>query len=181
MDKQVKELVQRIQEVKKTFIPPKKKMEESIENDTRYLMALSNFIHAADKMVKRYESNGDQYNSYKTQIEIFDAVGKLQANQGLVNDKMLHYEKVFLPMYEKDMKEMEENFESTIENCKNISAIDTNNEDENKIINYIKSELKNYLESELVEDQEFKLHSYKILKRLNNKHKEIEAVKAMVK
>jgi len=35
MDKGIREVISRLQEVKRTFIPPKRKMEESIENDTR--------------------------------------------------------------------------------------------------------------------------------------------------
>jgi hypothetical protein len=178
MDKGIREVISRLQEVKRTFIPPKRKMEESIENDTRYLMALSSFIQSAEKTMKRYEKAGDEYNMSKVQLEIFDAVGKLQANQGLVNDKMLHYEKVFLPMYEKDMKECGENFERVLSDCRLVNEAVSATDEENKIVQYIKQELKNYEESELKNDEEFILHTYKILKRLQNKLSDAQMTKA---
>lgn len=177
MDKNLKDIVGRLQDVKKTFIAPKKKMEESIENDTRYLIALSGFIKSAEKMMKRYEKSGDDYNMNKIQLEIFDAVGKLQANQNLVNDKMLHYEKVFLPKYEHDMNEMKEKFDSILNHCRDVSTNNnTNNEDELKVIGFISKEIEVYDNSELKEDDEFKLHTYKILSRLYNKYNEIQLV-----
>jgi len=178
MDKGIREVISRLQEVKRTFIPPKRKMEESIENDTRYLMALSSFIQSAQKMMKRYEKAGDEYNMNKIQLEIFDAVGKLQANQGLVHDKMLHYEKIFLPMYEKDMKECGENFERVLSDCRVLSTGSYFTDEENKIVQYIKQELDNYEKSELKNDVEFILHTYKILKRLQNKLNDVQLTKA---
>jgi hypothetical protein len=178
MDKGIKEVISRLQEVKRAFIPPKRKMEESIENDTRYLMALGSFIQAAEKMMKRYEKSGDEYSMTKVQLEIFDAVGKLQANQGLVNDKMLHYEKVFLPMYEKDMKECGENFETVLSACRLVNEHVSYTDEENKIIQFIKNEVSNYEQSELKNDEEYILHTYKILKRLQNKLSDASMTKA---
>jgi hypothetical protein len=178
MDKGIREVVSRLQEVKKTFIPPKRKMEESIENDTRYLMALGSFVKSAEKMMKRYEKSGDDYSANKIQLEIFDAIGKLQANQGLVNDKMLHYDKVFLPMYEKDMKECGENFDRVLSDCRLVNETASATDEENKIVQYIKQELGNYEQSELKNDEEFILHTYKILKRLQNKLSDAQMTKA---
>lgn len=178
MDKGIREVISRLQDVKRTFIAPKRKMEESIENDTRYLMALSSFIQSAEKMMKRYEKAGDDYNMTKIQLEIFDAVGKLQANQGLVNDKMLHFEKVFLPMYEKDMKECGENFERVLSDCRAVHESASATDEENKIASFIKLEVNNYEESELKNDEEFILHTYKILKRLQNKLTDAQMTKA---
>lgn len=178
IDAGVKQVISRLQEVKRTFIPPKRKMEESIENDTRYLMALGAFIQSAEKMMKRYEKSGDDYNMNKIQLEIFDAVGKLQANQGLVNDKMLHFEKVFLPMYEKDMKECGENFERVLNECRGNIETEFDTDEENKIVAFIKSELQTYEESELKNDEEYILHTYKILKRLQNKLNDARMTKA---
>jgi len=141
-------------------------------------MALGSFIQGAEKMMKRYEKAGDEYNMNKVQLEIFDAVGKLQANQGLVNDKMLHYEKVFLPMYEKDMKECGENFERVLSDCRLVNESVSATDEENKIVQFIKHELNNYESSELKNDEEFILHTYKILKRLQNKLSDAQMTKA---
>ncbi len=181
MDKGIREVISRLQVVKRTFIAPKKKMEESIENDTRYLMALSSFIQSAEKMMKRYEKAGDDYNMTKVQLEIFDAVGKLQANQGLVNDKMLHYEKVFLPMYEKEMNECGENFERVLSECRLVNENVGATDEENKIASFIISEVSKYEESELKNDEEYILHTYKILKRLQNKLNDAQMTKVSTK
>ena len=98
-NKQIQEVIKTVQNQKKEFIAPKKKMQMSIENDTMYLIALSRFIESAQVKLKKYVDDKKDYEASKIQLEIYEAVGKLQANQGLVNDKSLHYEKIWLPMY----------------------------------------------------------------------------------
>lgn len=169
-------LLEQIKTRKRTFIPPKQKMKESIENDAKYLMALGGFIEEAQKELAAMTSQRKMYQAAKIQVEIFDAIGKFQANEGIVHDKQLHYEKVFLPMYEKELAESGQNFEKVKAECIEIAAKESANADEQKIISFIKNELEVYNESEMKNDEEFCLHTYKILKRLQNKHREIVAV-----
>jgi hypothetical protein len=169
-------LVEQIKTNKKTFIPPKQKMKESIDNDANYLMALGQFIEAAQKEAALEQSLKRHYNAAKIQLEIFDAIAKFQANEGIVLDKTLHYEKVFLPMYERDLEESKANFLKLLSDCVEISNVKSGNADEQKIIDYIAKEISIFKASEYKKDEEFELHTYKILKRLFNKHKEILAV-----
>jgi hypothetical protein len=177
----VNDLIDQIKTRKRTFIPPKQKMKESIENDANYLMALGAFIEEAQKEMVVMSSQKKMYKAAKIQIEIFDAIGKFQANEGIVHDKQLHYEKVFLPMYEKELVESKENFEKIKGECEIIAQKQSDNADELKMINFIKNELEIFNDSEMLNDEEYQLHTYKILKRLHNKHKEIIAVDNMAK
>lgn len=169
-------LVEQIKTNKKTFIPPKQKMKESIDNDTNYLMALGQFIEAAQKELLIEQTSKRHYKAAKIQLEIFDAIAKFQANEGIVLDKTLHYEKVFLPMYERDLEESKLNFSKLFADCLEISTKKSGNADEQKIIDYLAKEINIYEASEYKNDEEFQLHTYKILKRLFNKHKDIIAV-----
>lgn len=167
---EINEVIEKVKEAKRSFIAPKKRMKESIENDAQYLMALSDFINAAQKKVEFYRKQGAIYEASKIQVEIFDAIGKFQSNQGLVNDKSLHYEKVFLPRYEKELEESSANFDGMLNQCKellsNMKGV------ENKIVGFIEKEVSEYEASSITGDEEYKNHIYKILKRLFNKFQE---------
>ena len=84
-NKQIQEVIKTVQNQKREFIAPKKKMQMSIDNDTMYLVALSKFIEDAQGKLKEYVKSNKNYEASKIQLEIYEAVGKLQANQGLVN------------------------------------------------------------------------------------------------
>lgn len=163
-------VIEKVKENKKSFIAPKAKMKQSIENDAQYLVALGHFIANAQKEVEKMHKLGKNYEASKIHIEIFDAIGKYQANEGLVNDKATHYEMVFLPMYEKELEESRQNFEGMIQQCKeallNMKGVD------NKIVGFIEKEVNKYETSADKEDEEFKNYTYKILKRLWNKLQE---------
>jgi len=174
-------LIEQIKTNKKTFIAPKQKMKESIDNDANYLMAIGQFIEEAQRELRMKQSQKKDYEAAKIQLEIFDAIAKFQANEGIVLDKTLHYEKVFLPMYEKDLQESNEKFLTVLADCGEIASKQSNNADEQKIIDFIAKEVAIFNDSEHRNDEEFQLHTYKILKRLFNKHKEILSVNEMAK
>lgn len=175
-------LVEKIKENKSSFIPPKAKMKQSVENDAKYLVALGQFIQHAQKEMERLNKAGKMYEASKIQIEIFDAIGKYQANEGLVNDKSTHYEKVFLPMYEKELEESRASFEGMYNQCKELLSNMTSSEDEeiSRMIGFIKKEVGNYDSalSDLKKDEEYQNYMYKIFKRLYNKTIELAQAKA---
>lgn len=168
--KSIDGVIEKVKENKQIFIAPKARMKQSIENDAQYLVALGQFIANAQKEMEKMQKLGKNYEASKIQIEIFDAIGKYQANENLVNDKSTHFEKVFLPMYEKELQESSQNFEGMIQQCKeallNMKGV------ENKIVGFIEKEVERYETSEVKEDDEFKNYTYKILKRLWNKLQE---------
>jgi len=163
-------VIEKVKENKQLFLAPKARMKESIENDAQYLVALGHFISHAQKEMEKMHKLGKNYEASKIQIEIFDAIGKYQANEGLVNDKATHFEKVFLPMYEKELEESGKNFDGMLQQCKeallNMKGV------ENKIVGFIQKEVDKYETSADKEDVELKNYTYKILKRLWNKLQE---------
>ena len=163
-------VIEKVKENKQLFLAPKARMKQSIENDAQYLVALGHFISHAQKEMEKFHKLGKNYEASKIQIEIFDAIGKYQANEGLVNDKATHDEKVFLPMYEKELEESGKNFEGMLQQCK--EALLNMKDVENKIVGFIKKEVEKYETSADKQDEEFKNYTYKILKRLWNKLQE---------
>ena len=163
-------VIEKVKENKQLFLAPKARMKQSIENDAQYLVALGHFISHAQKEMEKMHKLGKNYEASKIQIEIFDAIGKYQANEGLVNDKATHFEKVFLPMYEKELEESGKNFDGMLQQCKeallNMKGV------ENKIVGFIEKEVEKYETSADKEDVEFRNYTYKILKRLWNKLQE---------
>jgi hypothetical protein len=168
--KSIDGVIEKVKENKQLFLAPKARMKQSIENDAQYLVALGHFISHAQKEMEKFLKLGKNYEASKIQIEIFDAIGKYQANEGLVNDKATHFEKVFLPMYEKELEESGKNFDGMLQQCKeallNMKGV------ENKIVGFIQKEVDKYDSSADKQDEEFKNYTYKILKRLWNKLQE---------
>jgi len=172
------DIVEQIKTKKRTFIPPMQKMKESMENDTNYLMALGGFIEHAQKELQVKMNNRQFYEASKIQLEIFDAIGKFQANEGIVYDKATHFEKVFVPHYEKELAESKEKFPEVYQEMKQIAEWVGLSGEEEKIQGYIQKELKEYDEHEMKLDDEYRNYMYKLFKRLVNKYKEIGMVKS---
>ena len=172
--KQIESLIEKVKTSKKAFIPPKKKMKDSIENDAQYLNALGNYIREAQAEMDKLMKANKKYEAFKIQVEIFDAIGKFQSNEGLVNDKALHYEKVFLPRYEKELEESNEKFDEVY--AKSVELMNDKSlksPEKDTIIGYIKKEVEEFDGAEVKSDEEYRNHIYKILKRLNAKYEEL--------
>lgn len=170
---QLKNFIQAVATPKKTFIAPKQKMQESIENDARYLLSLGGFIQEAQKELKKLANQNKLMEAHRLQVEIFEAVGKYQANEGLVQDKQTHYEKVFLPMYEKEMAESKEKFAEMCEKVSETIKAKPMNDEIKKIQGFLKKEMDEYNSSEMKDNEEYQNYMYKIFKRLVNKQEEI--------
>lgn len=172
------QLCEAIKTQKKLFIPPKQKMKDSIDNDAQYLMALGSFIQEAQKEINvLLNSQGKKLQAFRLQVELLEAVGKYQANEGLVTDKLAHYENIFLPSYEKELNESKEKFEDIYDKCN--SAIKDNSDDDQvkRIKGFIETEVKQYQESELKDHEEYRNYVYKIFKRLYNKYADAKLIK----
>jgi hypothetical protein len=166
-------VIEDVTNTKAVFIKPKALMQQSIENDAQYLLALGDFIHKGQHERLKLMNAKKEFEASRLQVEILDAVGKYQANEGIVNEKKLHYDNVFLPMYDAQLKECEENFSGMLNQCKELVS---NMEDsDNKIIGYLKKEIKVY-EDYHDKEIEFQNHTYKILKRLYNKFQEEQSL-----
>jgi len=167
------QIVDAVRSQKRSFIPPKQKMTDSIENDTQYLIALQSFINEARKELPKLIQQKKMIEAYRLQVELLESIGKFQSNEGLVQDKINHYDNVFLVMYEKELSESREKFDEVYQ--KSLTII-SNNEESNKeaqkIKEHIIKELKLYDDSEIKEHEEYRNYIYKILKRLNSKFDE---------
>lgn len=171
----LQQVIKDVQNTKAVFLKPKGLMEKSIENDAQYLLALGEFIQNAQKEILKLRNNGKHYEASKIQVEVLEAVGKYQANEGIVNEKQTHYEKVFLPMYNDQLAESNEKFESLYAECKEVIS---NSEGKNdlsdevkRLVGFISKEIKVY-EDYPEKEEEFQNHTYKIFKRLMSNYKE---------
>jgi hypothetical protein len=171
------ELINAVATEKKTFIPPKQKMKDSIENDAKYLMALGAFIQEGEKKMRELMNKKNLFEASALNVQIMEAIGKYQANEGLVKDKQMHYDKVFLPMYEKEMAESKEKFDEMYSKVQAVIEAEPKNDEAKKVQEYLKKEFSEYNSSDVKENEEYKNYMYKIFKRLVNKQEEIIAVK----
>ena len=176
-NKFLNDLIDAVTNQKRTFIAPKQKMKDAIENDAKYLMALGGFIQEGEKKMNELIAKKNFFEASALNVQIMEAIGKYQANEGLVKDKQTHYEKVFLPMYEKEMAESKEKFDEMYANAKAIIESEPKNDDGKKIREYLVKEVGEYDSSDIKDNEEYRNYMYKIFKRLVNKQEEIIAIK----
>jgi len=60
----------------------------------------------------------------ETQVKVLDLKGKLRIQQKLVEDKEMHFENIFLPQFEKEVKEAKKNVDATIERAREFCNSD---------------------------------------------------------
>ena len=164
-----------IKERKKRFVAPMQRMKDSIQNDMAYLSALGIFIEQGQKKIQELADKKANLDAARLQVEIMEAIGKFQANEGLVNDKVMHYEKVFLPRYEEELKDSKENFAKNKEELEKIASLDNHpTADQVTLSQYMKKELKEFNDSDAKDDEEFQSYTNKIFKRLLGKYNEVK-------
>jgi len=108
----------------------------------------------------------------ETKLKTLDLQGKLRVQQTLVDDKIMHFDNVFMPQFEKEVKDSKENFDKTIKKANEIVKL---NEDFAKeIIDKINYELVwwSKVDATNKKNEEYVLQIYKPLKRLVNKYNE---------
>ena len=107
-----------------------------------------------------------------TKLKTLDLQGKLRVQQTLVDDKIMHFDNVFMPQFEKEVKDSKENFDKTIKKANEIVKL---NEDFAKeIIDKIDYELLwwSKVDATNKKNEEYVLQIYKPLKRLVSKYNE---------
>jgi hypothetical protein len=102
----------------------------------------------------------------ETQVKVLDMKGKLRVQQALIDDKISHFENVFLPQFEKESKEAKENIDLAIEKANQI--LTTNEDYYGEIRNKITYELTwwDKVPTENKSNEEYVVQIYKPLKRL---------------
>jgi hypothetical protein len=158
----------------KLFIKPMSIMQQSVDDDSQYLLALGEFISLGQRERELMLMRDKKFEAARLNVELLDAIGKYQANENLLKEKKVHYDNVFLPRYNKELQDSKENFASTLEECRKL--ISDNEKSEDKFIGFIKKEVKSY-DDYHDKEKEFDNHTYKILKRLLNTYKDEQAKK----
>jgi len=164
-------------------ILPKTDFEKVIEHDKLYYNTLQQAMEfnlikqdvlgkecqriLASQTKEKIEANISLLTDWsETQLKVLDMKGKLRVQQLLIDDKVSHFENVFLPQFEKEANEAKENLKSTIEKATDIlESKEDYIEDIQKKINY---ELGwwNKVSLENQKNEEYIVQIYKPLKRL---------------
>jgi len=102
----------------------------------------------------------------ETKLKVMDLQGKLRVQQTLVDDKVMHFENVFMPQFEKESKEAKENLENALIKANQI--VEANEEYFEDICSKLNYELTwwNKVPSERKTNEEYMVQIYKPLKRL---------------
>jgi len=102
----------------------------------------------------------------ETKLKVMDLQGKLRVQQTLVDDKVMHFENVFMPQFEKESKEAQENLENALIKANQI--VEANEEYFEDICSKLNYELTwwNKVPSERKTNEEYIVQIYKPLKRL---------------
>jgi hypothetical protein len=106
------------------------------------------------------------------QLSILDMQGKLRIQQCLIDDKITHFDNVFLPQFEKEVKDSKENFDKVFKKANEI--LELNEDFAKEIIDKINFELVwwSKVDATNKKNEEYVLQCYKPLKRLVNKYNE---------
>lgn len=107
-----------------------------------------------------------------TKLKTLDLQGKLRVQQTLVDDKIMHFDNVFMPQFEKEIKDSKENFDNTFKRANEIVKLDEDFAKE--IIEKINYELVwwSKVDATNKKNEEYVLQIYKPLKRLVSKYNE---------
>jgi hypothetical protein len=169
---QREQLISQMEEKKRRFVGPKSNFEQSINNDIDYLLTLQEYINLGREEIAKANKRGDKFAVAKLNVEMFDAIAKFQANEGILHDKKIHYEKVFLPQYEKELSEFEKNaeqFAAEFGDYLDSKPLERKMPDEAyKLTEALISEYDKAMEEQELykNDTEYTLHVYKTLKRI---------------
>lgn len=110
----------------------------------------------------------------ESHIQLLDYTAKQRIQQKLVDDKVNHFENVFLPQYNKEIKESEENFNTTLKLAQDRA--DKKEKGFEELLSKINMELTWWGKVDLKTkaNEEIKLQLYKPLKRLNSAYDRLE-------
>ena len=158
---------------------PKRDYEATMQNDTIYLDKFNTFIMTGVANMKRLSKKKNissdvnlMYQYAKIDMEVAEAVSKANVQTRIMNDKKVHFEKIFTPMYNRQVEEMNENWDKTWKEAKTIAdgILDFTSVTQKAIIKSI-SEYESGKYGAM-EEEEIKNETYKVLKRVVKLHKE---------
>jgi hypothetical protein len=164
-------------------ILPKTDFEKVIEHDKLYYNTLNQALEfniikqdilgekcrkvLSNQTREKIVSNIDLLTDWaETQLKVLDMKGKLRVQQVLIDDKVSHFENVFLPQFEKEANEAKENLESSLVKANEI--LEANEEYFEDICRKINYELTWWekVPSDSKKNEEYIVQIYKPIKRL---------------
>jgi len=152
-------------------------LREELEHKAVKLDILSSKCQLVPKTKQGTIDNIDMLCDFaETKREIMDLKAKLFTITKLVEDKENHYLYVFLPQYEKELKECKANMESVLTKCREISKQDKQDL-HTEVRAKIKFELDVFdsLDKKERQDEERQLQLYKPLRRLLGAYNKVES------
>ena len=139
---------------------PKEDFEKSINFQGAYVELLKKLHRELSEKCKK----GKGYQKAKNDVELYELAVKLDAQIGLLNEKVTHYKDVFIKPYELELEECADQFEEVWSEA--LDYIDKNLESNTEICNKIKSTTEDFLSIDLKDKQHIEIKNvvYKDLK-----------------
>ena len=191
MSKTIKlsEKEQRETEILSKRIMPKTDFEKVIEHDKLYYNTLNQALEfnlvkqdilgkkcqmiIANQTKNLIEENINLLTDWaETQLKVLDMQGKLRIQQKLIEDKETHFKNVFMPQFNKESKEANDNFKQTFKKVREL--LQTDGEGYEDILKKMVYELSwwDKCNKEQQANDEFLIQIYKPLKRLISAYEE---------
>jgi 16S rRNA A1518/A1519 N6-dimethyltransferase RsmA/KsgA/DIM1 with predicted DNA glycosylase/AP lyase activity len=191
MSKTIKlsEKEQKETEILSKRIMPKTDFEKVIEHDKMYYNTLNQALEfnivkqdilgkkcqmiIANQTKNLIEENINLLTDWaETQLKVLDMQGKLRIQQKLIEDKETHFKNVFMPQFNKESKEANDNFKQTFKKVREL--LQTDGEGYEDILKKMVYELSwwDKCNKEQQANDEFLIQIYKPLKRLISAYEE---------
>jgi 16S rRNA A1518/A1519 N6-dimethyltransferase RsmA/KsgA/DIM1 with predicted DNA glycosylase/AP lyase activity len=191
MSKTIKlsEKEQKETEILSKRIMPKTDFEKVIEHDKMYYNTLNQALEfnivkqdilgkkcqmiIANQTKNLIEENINLLTDWaETQLKVLDMQGKLRIQQKLIEDKETHFKNVFMPQFNKESKEANDNFKQTFKKVREL--LQTDGEGYEDILKKMVYEISwwDKCNKEQQANDEFLIQIYKPLKRLISAYEE---------
>lgn len=160
---------------------PKRDFLDAIKHDEIYLDKYNTFIATASELLKKLGKHKNitsdaqaMYDYAKVDMEMADVISKANVQSKLIADRKRHYEFVFTPMYNKQVAEMNKEWESTITRSEQIAKL---KDKSNEFLAKIKGVVAKFNKTDKCEEE--KNEAYKKLKRFNRLWAEADGKKVL--
>lgn len=132
---EVKKLVQDKPYDIKDEVLPKRDYDTAMQHAVVYMDKLNTFISTSYEMLKHIAKKPNMHKSItlmheyaKIDMDLAEAISKANVHNKMMQTQKLHFDKVFLPMYKKQVSEMNENFVEVFTKADNIVMLDDGND-----------------------------------------------------
>ena len=146
-------------------ILPKRDYARVIEMDKVYLGKLKNNIDRLIEYVENPDARRDTLEYAEKDRQLMELHSKFTQHERLVKDKIHHYQNVFLPIMDKELKECNEKFKKAYSKAKEVIRNKKTYKDK-KMVSLLESEVKLYDSLPKSTNEEIINEIYKPIKRI---------------